>query len=54
MPKTLVGAYFGTYVADFTIIGEYYVILGHMQKKVVRVVYSILKNDTTYKVVPQA
>ena len=33
---------------------HYYVILGHMQKKVIRVVYSILKNDTTYKVVPQA
>lgn len=27
---------------------HYYVILGHIQKKVVRVVYSILKNGTTY------
>jgi hypothetical protein len=27
---------------------HYYVILGHIQKKVVRVVYSILKNGTSY------
>ncbi len=27
---------------------HYYIILGHIQKKVVRLVYSILKNDTTY------
>lgn len=31
---------------------HYYVILGHIQKKVIRVVYSILKNGTTYKAVP--
>lgn len=30
---------------------HYYVILGHIQKKVIRVVYSILKNGTTYKAV---
>ena len=29
---------------------HYYVILGHIQKKVIRVVYSILKNGSTYKV----
>ena len=28
---------------------RYYVILGHIQKKVLRVIYSILKNETTYK-----
>jgi hypothetical protein len=27
---------------------HYYVILGHIQKKVIRVVYSILKNVSTY------
>ena len=31
---------------------HYYVILGHIQKKVVRVVYSILKNDTSYNPIP--
>lgn len=29
---------------------HYYVILGHIQKKVLRVIYSILKNETSYKV----
>lgn len=29
---------------------HYYVILGHIQKKVVRVIYSILKNDSRYEV----
>ena len=33
---------------------HYYIILGHIQKKVIRVVYSILKNGTTYKVVSHA
>lgn len=33
---------------------HYYVILGHIQKKVIRVVYSILKNGTTYKAVSHA
>ena len=27
---------------------HYYVILGHIQKKLIRVIYSILKNDTIY------
>lgn len=31
---------------------HYYVILGHIQKKVIRVIYSILKNGSTYKVFP--
>lgn len=30
---------------------HYYVILGHIQKKVVRVIYSILKNNSTYSVI---
>lgn len=30
---------------------HYYVILGHIQKKVTRVIYSILKNGTTYKAI---
>lgn len=30
---------------------HYYVILGHIQKKVIRLVYSILKNSTTYRVI---
>lgn len=30
---------------------HYYVILGHIQKKVIRLVYSILKNGTSYKAV---
>ena len=29
---------------------HYYIILGHIQKKVLRVIYSILKNGTSYKV----
>ena len=29
---------------------HYYVILGHIQKKVLRVIYSILKNGASYKV----
>lgn len=33
---------------------HYYVILGHIQKKVIRVVYSILKNGTTYNAVSHA
>ena len=31
---------------------HYYVILGHIQKKIARVIYSILKNESTYKVFP--
>lgn len=30
---------------------HYYVILGHIQKKVLRVIYSILKNRTAYKMI---
>lgn len=33
---------------------HYYVILDHIQKKVVRVIYSILKNATTYKTLSNA